>query len=135
MATQTVTLQPEQATAEIQRAVIAEVEAAGKTMADLLAQMKATHQPFYLNYESGESLVVLDINDYQRLVESVGFLEAEITSDTSVTALSETELAESRAAVQRGLEDVAAGRTRPIEEFFEELEKKHPFLAGVAETI
>lgn len=38
---------------------------------------------------------------------------------------SDEALAESIAAIQRGLADVAAGRTRPIDDFFREFDKRH----------
>ena len=135
MATQNLTVQTDQPLPTMGRATVAEIEATGKMTAELLTQLKSSKQPVFLNLDDGQTKVVLDVSDYQRLVESVGFLEAETTPETLATAPSEAELVESRAAVKRGLADVAAGRTRPIEEFFEELEKKHPFLAGVAETL
>lgn len=147
MATQTVTVQLDQSMADVVRALMTKIEASGKSTADFFAQMEADEQALVVEMENGKTMVLqdgssyqkamsdvegsevrkavrraLDSNDYQRLVESV-------------VAPSEAELAESRAAVKRGLADVAAGRTRPIEEFFEELEKRHPFLARVAETL
>jgi PHD/YefM family antitoxin component YafN of YafNO toxin-antitoxin module len=123
MATQTVTVQVDQVAATIQPATVTEIEATGKTTADLLAQMKAAHQPVYLNFDNGESLVVLNLSDYQRLVEAAESIREDLDLD-------ELDLAESREAVRQGLADAAAGRTMSLSEFAAKMRANH----GFAET-
>src|SRR2546426_3181995 len=98
MATQTVTLQVDQAIAEVVRALMAKAEAAGKTITALFEELKETGQPLMLAVDGGEMIVLQDAVGYRKLLE-------------------ELDRAEAIAGIQRGLEAMESGRTRPIEEF------------------
>jgi PHD/YefM family antitoxin component YafN of YafNO toxin-antitoxin module len=102
MTTQTVTLQVDQATAEVVRALLAKAETAGKSIAALFEELKETGRPLTLTVNGGEMIVMQDALSYQRLLE-------------------ELDRAEALAGVQRGLEAMEAGRTRPVKEFLAEL--------------
>lgn len=108
MATQTVTLQVDQAIAEVVRALMAKAEAAGKTITALFEELKETGQPLMLAVNGGETLVLQDAGSYQKLLE-------------------ELDRAEAIAGIQRGLEAVEAGRTRPVKEFLAELREEFGF--------
>ena len=84
--------------------------ATGKTTADLLTQMKASHQPIFLNFDGGETLVVLEASDYRRLLE-------------------EAELSDMERAVEESLEDFEQGRVYTREEVDAEMRQRFPFLA------
>jgi PHD/YefM family antitoxin component YafN of YafNO toxin-antitoxin module len=108
MATQTVTLQVDQAIAEVVRALMAKAEAAGKTITALFEELKETGQPLMLAVNGGEQIVLQDAAGYQKLLE-------------------ELDRAESVAGIQRGLEAMEAGRTRPVKEFLAELREEFGF--------
>jgi len=108
MTTQTVTLQVDPATAEVVRALLAKAEAIGKSIAALLEDLKETGQPLTLTVNGGEMIVMQDAVSYQRLLE-------------------ELDRAEARAGIQRGLEAMEAGRTRPVKEFLAELREEFGF--------
>jgi predicted transcriptional regulator len=108
MATQTVTIQVDPATAEVVRALAATAERIGKSTADLLAHLKATGEPLTLNVNSGEKVVLQEASSYQKLLEDLDF-------------------AESMAAVQRGMEDAKAGRVKTLEEFEAEMRTEFGF--------
>jgi prevent-host-death family protein len=74
--------------------------------ARFLKQLRETQGPVVLTINGKAELVVQDAASYQALIERVERLEAV-------------------AAVKEGLEDVAAGRTRPAREALEELARKH----------
>src|SRR2546427_12057452 len=95
MATQTVTLQVDQAIAEVVRALMAKAEAAGKTITALFEQLKETGQPLMLAVNGGEQIVLQDAAGYQKLIE-------------------ELDRAEAIADIQRGIEALEAGRTRAV---------------------
>ena len=57
MATQTVTLQVDQAIAEVVRALMAKAESAGKTINALFEELKEPGQPLMLAVHSGEMIV------------------------------------------------------------------------------
>lgn len=111
MATQTLTVQVDQGMADVVRALIAEVEATGKTTTELLRQVRASAQPMSLHLDDGEPLVVLGEKEYQRLVE-------------------ESEYADTMKAVEEGLEDVENGRVQTLEEFDAEIRQRFPFLTA-----
>lgn len=72
--------------------------------ADILSQLRQTGRPITLTIDGGPALVVQDASSYRKLVD----------------------LAEEAAAVEgirRGLEDVRAGRTQPLDEAFEEIRR------------
>lgn len=106
--TQTVTLQVDQATAEVVRALIAQSEATGKSIAALFEELKETGQPLMLTVNGGEMIVLQDAVSYQKLLE-------------------ELDRAEAMAGIQRGLEAIEAGRTRPVKEFLAELREEFGF--------
>lgn len=108
MTTQTVTLQVDQATAEVVRALMAKAETVGKSIAALFEELKETGQPLTLTVNGGEMIVMQDAASYQRLLE-------------------ELDRAEAIAGVQRGLEAMEAGRTRPVKEFLAELREEFGF--------
>jgi predicted transcriptional regulator len=109
MATQNVTIQVDQAMAEVVRALAATAERAGKSTADLLAHLKATGQPLTLSINGGEMVVMQEASSYQKLLDELDF-------------------AESMEAVQRGFEDAEAGRVQTLEEFDKEMREKYSFL-------
>ncbi len=109
MTTQTVTIQVDQAMAEVVRAFAATAERVGKSTADLLAHLKATGEPLTLNVNGGQLVVIQAASSYQKLVE-------------------DAELADSIQAVQEGLEDARAGRFKTLEEFDADMRKKYSFL-------
>lgn len=108
MTTPTVTLQVDPATAEVVRALLAKAETTGKSIAALFEELKETGQPLMLTVYDDEIIVMQDAVGYQRLLE-------------------ELESAEARAGIQRGLEAMEAGRTRPVQEFLEELRAEFGF--------
>lgn len=108
MATQTVTLQVDQAIAEVVRALMAKAEAAGKTITALFEELKETGQPLMLAVNGGEVIVLQDAEGYQKLLE-------------------ELDRAEAIAGIQRGLEAVEASRTRPVKDFLAELREEFSF--------
>ena len=71
-----------------------------------MQQMKETGQPIVLTVNGKAELVVQDAESYQKLLELVDRLET-------------------IAAIREGLEDMKNGRTRPAEEVFEEIRRKH----------
>jgi prevent-host-death family protein len=79
--------------------------------ARFLKRLRETKEPVVLTINGKAELVVLDAASYQALIEQVERLEAV-------------------AAVKEGLEDVAAGRTRPAREALEELARKHKIKAA-----
>ena len=90
MATQTVTVQVDQGMAGVVRALMAKIEASGKSTADFFAQMEAAQQALVVEMDNGKPLV-------------------KITEDA--------ELSETRKAVRRALDDMDAGRVKPFDEF------------------
>lgn len=71
-----------------------------------MQQMKETGQPIVLTVNGKAELVVQDAESYQKLLELVDRLET-------------------IAAIREGWEDMKNGRTRPAEEVFEEIRRKH----------
>jgi prevent-host-death family protein len=116
MATQTVTIQVDQTTAEVARALMAEAETAGKSTADLLDELRATGQPLILTINGGETVVIQSGSSYQKL-------------------LAEIERAETLAGIREGLEDLEAGRTQLFPEFLAELRQESGFPAERPATI
>jgi PHD/YefM family antitoxin component YafN of YafNO toxin-antitoxin module len=74
--------------------------------AEFLEQLKATHRPIALTVDGHPEFIIQEAAEYERMLD---LLEA----------------ADVRDAIRRGLEDVEAGRTRPAEEFFEEMRQKY----------
>jgi prevent-host-death family protein len=73
--------------------------------AKLLQQLKTTHRPITLTVDGQPEVVIQEAAEYERMLEIL-------------------EEADVRDAIRHGLEDVEAGRTRPAEEFFEEMRQK-----------
>ncbi len=74
--------------------------------ADLIQQIKATQRSVTLTVEGQPAVVLQDPAEYERLLE----LAAE---------------ADANEGIRQGLEDVAAGRTRPAREVFAELGEEY----------
>jgi prevent-host-death family protein len=74
--------------------------------AELIQQLKATRRPIILTVDGQPEAVLQDPAEYQRLLDFV-------------------EEADAREGIRRGLEDIAAGRTRPAREVFDELRAKY----------
>lgn len=108
MTAQTVTLQVDQAIAEVVRALMAKAETTGKSLAALFEELKETGQPLMLTVNDGDMIVMQDAVSYQRLLE-------------------ELDRAEAMAGIQQGLEAIEAGRTRPVKEFLAELREEFGF--------
>lgn len=107
MATQTVMIQVDRMDAPFLEALVAKAEGVGKTLVEMFDDLKATGQPLKLALNGGE-VVLQDVESYQRL-------------------LADLERAQAIAGVQRGLEAVKAGRTRPVKEFLAELKEEFSF--------
>lgn len=71
-----------------------------------LEQIKQTGHPLVLTLNGKAEVVVQDAAAYQRLLDAV-------------------EQAEAIEGIRKGLKSVAEGRTRPVEEVFEELHAKY----------
>jgi hypothetical protein len=71
-----------------------------------LQKLRQSGDPMLLTVEGESAIVVQDAASYQRFLESVDQREA-------------------LAAIKEGLQDVAAGRTRPMREALEELARKY----------
>jgi prevent-host-death family protein len=74
--------------------------------ADYIEQIKQTGHPLVLTLNGKAELVVHDAASYQRLLDALDRVEA-------------TE------GIRRGLKSVQEGRTRPVEEVFEEIRQAH----------
>lgn len=73
---------------------------------EFMRRMKKTRQPVVLTVNGKAEIVVQDAESYQKLLELA-------------------EYHETVAALKEALADVENGRTRPVEEAFEEIRKKH----------
>lgn len=107
MTAQTVTIQIRPSDAPFLQALLAKAEEAGKTLADMFDDLKSTGQPLTLAVNGGE-VVLQDVESYQKL-------------------LNELDRAEATAGIQRGLEALKDGRTRPVKEFLAELRQEFGF--------
>jgi prevent-host-death family protein len=76
-----------------------------------LKQLRQKKEPIVLTIKGKAELVIQDAASYQELQDRIERLET-------------------IAAVKEGLEDVAAGRTRPVREVLEELARKHNLKAA-----
>jgi prevent-host-death family protein len=74
--------------------------------ARMLQQLKKTGRPIVLTVNGKAEATILSAIEYQRLMD----IAAE---------------ADEREGVRQGLEDIAAGRTRPAREFFDEMRKQY----------
>jgi prevent-host-death family protein len=73
---------------------------------EFIDQIKQTGHPLVLTLNGKAELVVHDAASYQRLLELMDRVEA-------------------IEGIRKGLESVAAGRTRPVEEVFEEIRREY----------
>jgi PHD/YefM family antitoxin component YafN of YafNO toxin-antitoxin module len=71
---------------------------------DFVQQLKETGEPIVLTINGKAELVVQDAASYQKLLDLAE--EAEVLE-----------------GIRRGLEDVAAGRTQPLDEAFDEIQR------------
>jgi len=108
MATQTVTIQVDQTTAEVVRALMAEAEMEGTSTAGLLTELQESGEPLIIAINGGEKVVMQEAGSYQKLLEDL-------------------DRAEAIAGIQRGLEAMKAGRSRPVREFLAELRQEFGF--------
>ena len=72
----------------------------------LITQMKNTGHPIVLTINGKAELVIQDATSYQKLLDTIEELETII-------------------GIKQGLEDLAQGRTRPVNQFIEEMQQKH----------
>ncbi len=73
---------------------------------ELITQMRNTGHPIVLTINGKAELVVQDAASYQQLLNTIEELETII-------------------GIKKGLEDLAHGRTSPLNQFVEEMQKKH----------
>ncbi len=73
---------------------------------ELIIQMKETGNPVVLTINGKAELVVQDAESYQKLLNSIEYLESII-------------------GIQKGLEDIANGDTQPLDQFMEEMQQKY----------
>ncbi|BBC25792.1 type II toxin-antitoxin system Phd/YefM family antitoxin [Pseudanabaena sp. ABRG5-3] len=72
----------------------------------LITQMRNTGHPIVLTINGKAELVVQDAISYQQLLNKLEELETIIS-------------------IKKGLEDLAKGHTRPLNQFVEEIQRKH----------
>ncbi|AFY34179.1 type II toxin-antitoxin system prevent-host-death family antitoxin [Calothrix sp. PCC 7507] len=77
-----------------------------RNTAEFIQQMKESGKPVVLTVNGKAELVVQDAESYQKLLELLEQLET-------------------IAGVRKGLEDLEAGRTRPVAEFEQEMQQKY----------
>jgi prevent-host-death family protein len=77
-----------------------------RNTSEFLQQMKQTGKPVVLTVNGKAELVVQDAESYQKLLELLEQLET-------------------IAGVKKGLEDVEALRTKPVEDFVQEMQQKY----------
>jgi prevent-host-death family protein len=73
---------------------------------ELITQMKETGNPVILTVNGKAELVVQDAESYQKLLNSIEYLESII-------------------GIQKGLEDIANGDTQHLDQFMEEMQQKY----------
>jgi prevent-host-death family protein len=73
---------------------------------EFLKQIKKSKRPVVLTVNGKAAAVIQDAEAYQRLLDIAAQADA-------------------REGIRQGLEDARKGRTRPVEEFFQEFEAKH----------
>ena len=77
-----------------------------ENIAELSAEIKQSGQPLVLTVDGEEEFIVQDTASYHKLLE-------------------ELDRAEAIAGIQRGLDDVANGRTMPLDEAFAEIRRQN----------
>jgi len=73
---------------------------------DFIEKMKSSGDPMVLTVNGKAKLIVQDADAYQKLLETL-------------------QAADATAGIQRGLNDIAAGRVQPLEASFSHLRRKH----------
>ncbi len=73
---------------------------------ELISQMRETGNPIVLTVNGKAELVVQDAVAYQQLLDTLDKLETLI-------------------GIKKGLEDIATGNTQSLNQFIEEMQKKH----------
>jgi prevent-host-death family protein len=73
---------------------------------ELITQMKVTGNPVVLTVNGKAELVVQDAESYQKLLDSIEYLESII-------------------GIKKGLEDIVSGDTQPLDKFVEEMQQKY----------
>jgi prevent-host-death family protein len=73
---------------------------------EFLKQIKKSKRPVVLTVNGKAAAVIQDAEAYQHLLDIAA-------------------MADAREGIRQGLEDARKGRTRPVEEFFEEFEAAH----------
>jgi PHD/YefM family antitoxin component YafN of YafNO toxin-antitoxin module len=68
--------------------------------------MKVTGNPVVLTVNGKAELVVQDAESYQKLLDSIEYLESII-------------------GIKKGLEDIVSGDTQPLDKFVEEMQQKY----------
>lgn len=77
-----------------------------RSPAESIARLRETRRPVVLTIQGRPAAVVQDAESYQRLLDIAALADAE-------------------EGIRLGLEDAANGRTRPAEEAFEQIRRKH----------
>lgn len=77
-----------------------------RNTSELISQMKDTGSPVVLTVNGKAEVVVQDAAAYQRLLDSIEYLESQL-------------------AIQRGLMDVKNGKTQSLDSFITEMQGKH----------
>lgn len=73
---------------------------------EMITQMKETGNPIVLTINGKAELVVQDADSYQQLLDTIEHLETII-------------------GIKKGLKDVATGNVQSLDEFIQEMQKKH----------
>ncbi len=73
--------------------------------AELIDQLRATHRPITLTVDGKPEIVIQEAAEYQRILDLAAANDA-------------------NEGIRQGLADVAAGRTRPAREVFDEFREK-----------
>ena len=77
-----------------------------RNTSELISQMKDTGSPVVLTVNGKAEIVVQDAAAYQRLLDSIEYLESQL-------------------AIQRGLTDVKNGNTQSLDSFMTEMQGKY----------
>ena len=101
---QTVTFEVAEADAHILQALLAKAQQAGKSIAEVFADLRQSGKPLSLAVDGGP-VILQDQARYEKLLDHIETVEAV-------------------AGIKRGLESMRAGRGRPAQEVFMELRKE-----------
>ena len=104
---------------------------------ELIIQMKETGNPVVLTINGKAELVVQDAEFYQKLLNSIEYLESIIAVFSRVRGnkiLERLTVKDSNTphscdyhyiGIQKGSEDIANGDTQPLDQFMEEMQQKY----------